>query len=78
MTTQEGFRRLPLLSVVLAYCSLGGLFLWLIQALTISRWGIVELLVLALAPILLAAGLRIVTWLLEGFFQSPRPHGTGL
>jgi hypothetical protein len=70
MAANEGFRRMRRLSLVLAYCSPVGLAIWLIQFFTLGRWGIMELLLLGLVPILMAGGLRMVTWLLAGFFQE--------
>jgi hypothetical protein len=70
MAAQEGISRLNRLSVYLAYCSLAGLTLWLIVFFTIGRWGFGELILLTFAPILTALTIRIVAWLLAGFFGN--------
>ena len=70
MAAQEGITRLNRLSVYLAYCSLGGLTLWLVVFFTIGRWGFGELIFLTLAPILTALTIRIVAWLLAGFLGN--------
>jgi hypothetical protein len=70
MAAQEGITRLNRLSVYLAYCSLGGLTLWLVVFLTIGRWGFGELIFLTFAPILTALTIRIVAWLLAGFLGN--------
>jgi hypothetical protein len=70
MLAQEGIARLNRLSVYFAYCSLPGLTLWLIVFFTIGRWGLVELIFLTFGPILTAVSIRIIAWLLEGFFQK--------
>ena len=70
MAAQEGISRLNRLSIYLAFCSLAGLTLWLIVFFTIGRWGLVELIFLTFGPILTAVSMRIIAWLLEGFFQK--------
>jgi len=51
MAAEEGFRRLNRFSLLLACCGPLGLVIWLIQFFTIGRWGLVQLLVLALVPV---------------------------
>jgi hypothetical protein len=70
MASQEGFRRLHRLAAALACCGPVGAVIWFIQFLTFGRWGLVELAVLGLVPVLMAGSLRVVTWVLEGFLRS--------
>jgi hypothetical protein len=70
MAAQEGISRLNRLSVYLAYCSLAGLALWLTASFTFGRWGLGELIFLTVAPILSSLSIRIIAWLLAGFFQN--------
>jgi hypothetical protein len=70
MAAQEGISRLNRLSVYLAYCSLAGLTLWLIVFFTTGRWGFEELIFFTFPPILTALTIRIIAWLLAGFFGN--------
>jgi hypothetical protein len=70
MAANEGISRLNRLSVYVTYCSLAGLTLWLIVFFTFGRWGLGELVFLTLGPILTGVAIRIVAWLLAGFFQN--------
>jgi hypothetical protein len=72
VVAQEGLRRLNRLSVYLAICSVAGLLLWLVVILTVGRWGIGELIGLVFLTLVPALGLRIISWLLEGFLLGPR------
>jgi hypothetical protein len=71
VAAQEGFRRLNRLSVYLVGCSLAGLTIWLIEFFTVGRWGLGDLTYLIFPPLVMALSLRILSWLLAGFFQNP-------
>jgi lipopolysaccharide export LptBFGC system permease protein LptF len=71
MAIQEGLRRVNRLSAYVAGCSLVGLLTWLAESLTTHRWGSEELWVLIVVPLVIALFIRIVSWLLAGFFQNP-------
>ena len=70
MAAQEGISRLNHLSAYLAYCALAGLALWLIVISTFGRWGLGELIFLAAAPLLSALSIKVIAWLLVGFFKN--------
>ena len=70
MAAKEGISRLNRLSVYVAYCGLAGLTLWLIVFFTFGRWGLGELAFLTFGPILTGGAIRIIAWLLEGFFHD--------
>ena len=70
MAAQEGISRLNHVSVYLAYCGLAGLALWLIVISTFGRWGLGELIFLTAAPLLSALSIRVIAWLLAGFFKN--------
>jgi hypothetical protein len=71
VAAQEGFRRLRRLSVYLTLGSLAGFIMWVIEVRTVGRWGPGELFFLV-SPLLIAAlSLRVIVWVVEGFFQNP-------
>jgi hypothetical protein len=67
---QEGLRRVNRLSAYVAGCSLAGLLIWLAGSFTTHRWGSEELWVLIVVPLAIALFIRIVSWLLAGFFEN--------
>jgi hypothetical protein len=67
---QDGLRRVNRLSAYVAGCSLAGLLIWLAESFTTHRWGSEELWVLIVVPLVIALFIRIVSWLLTGFFEN--------
>ena len=79
MVAQEGFRRLNRISLYLAGCSLAGVIIWSIEVFSVGRWGLGDLIYLASLPLVASLGLRIISWVLEGFWQNPQdpPDSSG-
>ncbi len=74
MAAHEGFRRLNLLSVYIAWSSLAGLAVWLIGLCVVGPLGLWELIFFVVSPLVIALNLRIISWLLEGFFSPDSPE----
>jgi|GEM_PF-5614946 len=49
------------------YGGLGGFVLWLVLRLSLGRFGLAELFVVSLTPILAGFGLFFTAWIAEGF-----------
>ena len=71
----EGLRRLDLVAVrIMLFGSIAGAVLWLLQFYLRDGGSLFELAILVTLPLLIGGLLRVLTWILKGFFTGQQAH----